>query len=50
LQQWLSDVITVDAVDVQAQDSTLLITVQYVENRTQMRGVALISAPGGPLL
>jgi phage baseplate assembly protein W len=47
LQQWLSDVITVDAVDVQTQDSALLITVQYVENRTQMRGVAQISAPGG---
>jgi phage baseplate assembly protein W len=47
LQQWLSDVITVDAVDVQAQDSALLITVQYVENRTQARGVAQIIAPGG---
>jgi phage baseplate assembly protein W len=47
LQQWLSDVITVDAVDVQVQDSALLITVQYVERRTQTRGVARISAPGG---
>jgi phage baseplate assembly protein W len=46
LQQWLSDLITVDAVDVQVQDSALLITVQYVENRTQTRGVARISAPG----
>jgi hypothetical protein len=47
LQQWLSDVITVDAVDVQVQDSALLITVQYIERRTQTRGVAQISAPGG---
>lgn len=47
LQQWLSDVITVDAVDVEAQDSALLITVQYLERRTQTRGVARISAPGG---
>lgn len=47
LQQWLSDVITVDAVDVQVQDSALLITVQYIERRTQTRGMAQISAPGG---
>lgn len=47
LQHWLSHVITVDAVDVQAQESALLITVQYVENRTQARGVAQITAPGG---
>ena len=47
LQQWLSDVIIVDAVDVEAQDSALLITVHYIERRTQTRGVAQISAPGG---
>ena len=47
LQQWLSDVITVDAVDVEVQDSALLITIQYIERRTQTRGVAQISAPGG---
>ena len=47
LQQWLSDVITVDAVDVQVQDSALLITVQYIERLTNERGVAQISAPGG---
>jgi len=47
LQQWLSDVITVDAVDVEVRDSALLITVQYVENRTQTRGVAQINVPGG---
>jgi phage baseplate assembly protein W len=46
LQQWLGDVITVDTVDVEAQDSALLITVQYVERRTQSRGVAQLVAPG----
>lgn len=46
LQQWLSDVITVDTVDVEVQDSALLITVQYIERRTQTRCVAQISAPG----
>ena len=49
LQQWLSDVITIDAVDVEVQESTLLITVQYIERRTQSRGTAQISAPGGDL-
>jgi phage baseplate assembly protein W len=49
LQQWLSDVITVDAVDVQARNGALLITVQYLERRTQTRGEAQISAPGGAL-
>lgn len=47
LQQWLGDVIAVDAVDVQVRDGALLITVQYVEIRTQTRGVARIVAPGG---
>ncbi len=47
LQQWLGDVITVDAVDVQLRDSALLITVQYIERRTQARGMAQIIAPGG---
>jgi phage baseplate assembly protein W len=47
LQQWLSDVITVEGVDVQAQDSALLITVQYIERRSQTRGVVQLTAPGG---
>ncbi len=46
LQQWLSDIITVDAVDVHVQDSALLITVKYVENRTQTHEELQISAPG----
>ena len=49
LQQWLSDLITVEAVDVEAQDGALLITVQYIENRSQARGVTQLSAPGGTL-
>lgn len=48
LQQWLSDVIIVESVEVQAQDSALLITVQYIERRTQSRGVSQISVPGAP--
>lgn len=47
LQQWLGDIINVAAVDVEAQDSALLITVQYVEIRTQTPGVAQVSMPGG---
>lgn len=49
LQQWLSDVITVEAVEVEAQDGALLITVQYVERLSQQRGVAEITVPGGAL-
>lgn len=47
LQQWLSDVIIVESVEVQVQDSTLFITVQYVERRSQTQGIAQISVPGG---
>lgn len=47
LQQWLSDLISVDAVDVQAQDGALFITVQYIERRSQTRGMAQFTAPGG---
>ena len=49
LQQWLSDVITVEAVEVEARDGALLITVQYVERVSQQGGVAEITAPGGAL-
>ncbi len=47
LQQWLSDVIIVESVEVQSQDSALLITVYYIERRSQARGVAQINVPGG---
>ncbi|MCC6921613.1 MAG: GPW/gp25 family protein [Nitrosomonas sp.] len=47
LQQWLSDVIIVESVEVQSQDGALLITVHYVERRSQARGVAQVGVPGG---
>src|SRR3569833_385870 len=50
LQQWLSDVITVEAVEVEAHDGALLITVQYVARLSQQRGVAEIAEPGGAVL
>ena len=37
LQQWLSDLIRVQGVDVSAQDSTLLITVRYSIIQTQQQ-------------
>ena len=37
LQQWLGDVIAVEGVDVQTNDSTVQVTVQYVIRRTQQR-------------
>ncbi|HUI56730.1 MAG TPA: GPW/gp25 family protein [Bryobacteraceae bacterium] len=37
LQQWLSDLIRVQGVDVSAQDSTLLITVRYTIIQTQQQ-------------
>jgi hypothetical protein len=40
LQQWLGDLILVEAVDVESVDATLRITVQYVVRRTQQRTVA----------
>jgi len=49
LQQWLSDLITVDDVNVQVQESALLITVRYVENRSQAHHEVQISAPGSAL-
>jgi uncharacterized protein len=47
LQQWLADLIQVEAVSVLAEDSTLRVTVRYVLRRTQERRVAEIN-PGGP--
>ncbi len=40
LQQWLGDLIEVEAVEVESQDSTLRITVQYVIRQNQQRQVA----------
>lgn len=40
LQQWLGDLIEVESTRVENVDSRLLVTVQYVERRTQQRRVA----------
>lgn len=40
LQQWLGDVVQVEAVDVTSQESTLRITVQYIIRRNRQRAVA----------
>ena len=37
LQQWLGEIITVEAVSVEAEDAVLRITVQYVLRRSQVR-------------
>jgi len=37
LQQWLADLITVEAVEVEAVDSRLQVTVQYLIRRTELR-------------
>ncbi|MBI2767724.1 MAG: GPW/gp25 family protein [Chloroflexi bacterium] len=40
LQQWLGDVLTAEAVTVEANDSSLRVTVQYVLRRTGERSTA----------
>ena len=40
LQQWLGDLIQIEAVQVVSQDSTLEVTVQYVQRRDQSRQTA----------
>lgn len=40
LQQWLGDLVAVEAVDVTREDATLAVTVRYVLRRTQERTVA----------
>ena len=47
LQQWLADLITVEAVEVEACDSALLVSVQYVVRRNQSRSTAEIKVDGG---
>ncbi|WP_414569488.1 GPW/gp25 family protein [Nostoc sp. CCY 9925] len=39
LQQWLGDLILVEAVQVQSEDSTLRVLVHYIVRRTQQRQV-----------
>ena len=43
LQQWLGDLIQVEAVDVLNEDSTLRVSVQYVVRRNRQRQVAQFS-------
>jgi phage baseplate assembly protein W len=45
LQQWLGDIIQVEAVLVQRDDGVLRVNVQYVVRRTQERQVARLSRP-----
>ena len=46
LQQWLGDLIEVSEVDVQNEDSTLRITVQYIIRRTQQQQTAQFTRGG----
>lgn len=46
LQQWLGDLIQVEAVDVQSEDSRLEVTVQYTVRRNQQRQVAQFMREG----
>jgi len=48
LQQWLGDLIQVQSVDVQNEDATLRIQIQYVVRRTQRAQVAQFTSGGGP--
>ena len=45
LQQWLGDLIAVDAVEVQNDEATLQIVVRYTVRRTQHRAVATFTRP-----
>jgi phage baseplate assembly protein W len=40
LQQWLSDLVQIEAVQVESDDATLRVTVQYLVRRTQQRQLA----------
>ncbi len=40
LQQWLGDLIQVEAVQVEREENSLLVTVQYLVRRDQQRQVA----------
>lgn len=46
LQQWLGDVIQVEAIEIENDDSTLQVKVQYVVRRTQQRQVAQFTRGG----
>ena len=48
LQQWLGDLIQIEAVQVESQDATLNVTVQYLVRRTQQRQVVEFSKGAPP--
>ena len=48
LQQWLGDLILVEAVEVENDDATLRVQVQYVVRRTQQRRMAEFVRGGTP--
>lgn len=48
LQQWLGDLIQVEAVQIDSEDSTLRVTVQYVIRRSQQRQIAQFERGGLP--
>jgi phage baseplate assembly protein W len=45
LQRWLADLVQVQVVEVEVQESTVQVTVQYVIHRTQQPQVASFQAP-----
>ena len=47
LQQWLGDLIQVESVQVEAQEATLRVTIQYRIRRTQARQTATFSKGTG---
>jgi phage baseplate assembly protein W len=47
LQQWLGDLIQVDRVQVESEDSTLRVAVQYTVRRSQQQQVAQFTRGGG---
>src|SRR5215468_6419682 len=49
LQQWLGDLIQVDQVQVESEDSTLRVAIQYTVRRTQQRQVAQFARGGAGL-
>lgn len=46
LQQWLADLITVEAVEVQAREGELSVNVRYLDRRSQARATARVSLQG----
>jgi hypothetical protein len=47
LQQWLGDLIQLEGVEVESDDSRLRITVQYVVRRSQERRTETFTQEGG---